>query len=827
MNEEEYQSGFVKPQGESEPDLVRRTEDPTRAKHLKKPSRLKMTGDTLASFLDNRKSGNLEKAFEKYNHDYNELRRIALEVNESKSEADSKGEFTDVKDKLEEYNAQVKRLAESAVKILLFDEDIQKIKFKIDKDIEKSAARALKVPPFLIGPLKYLSSAGRSYMKKVKEDKEHAQEKLEKEIAEVVAKNAREVVGLNPSGDNIEEAAQKTMGKEEAAMLASLSDIGDVRDSVVSELTAPTPDITPVDTTSTPVEPAKESDETVEKNSQVDAGLSRKKAKKQEQRDISIQEQAMAMLAYCMKNNSIFGVDLLQNSDKSKQKLVLYAKANNGKKYLNPDMLAEIMKNTDLSSEEKVSAYNDMVDYISFAQLWQEKASFREENNDVFAFIYDAVRNGYGEDTLLVKASRELSPEKQQVLKNVIDNNFALVRRTIDTFGKIFEKVKVDAEEKDDVEVKNAQVDAGIQNRRAKGKTPKEATQDGKDDSSSHEQEDAPSDEKPVEEQVTPSVESPKVEEPEETDKGKETDNKMTFGKLNDRIRELAELKESLQKSGLSDDKSKEAIEKIDNELATLVQRVSDLLDYDKDDEKVVQGPTANSEESEPKKETDTPVDAPVVTPENVDAPKTEEPVVKPTSKVVDDSDEYSKFWGELYGKILDDPDSEKKLSSLRSKGVDFDEVEEKYAVGRHRIDVRDSEERHDKLASETREATTKKADAQVTKARKYVINELLSTLGVVPREMIDEWDQYEEEKADLGQVLKNVSETKKEEYELAVEGLASTLSESGVRDVNDNEIDFKKAITDLLDDSKPQEHRKSAVSILKASTVGESKKTI
>lgn len=819
MNEEEYQSGFVKPQGESEPALVRRTADPTRAKHLKKPSRLKMTGDTLASFLDNRNSGNLEKAFEKYNHDYNELRRIALEVNESKSEADSKGEFTDVKDKLEEYNAQVKRLAESAVKILLFDEDIQKIKFKIDKDIEKSAARALRVPPFLIGPLKYLSSAGRLYMKKVKEDKEHAQEKLEKEIAEVVAKNAREVVGLNSSGDNIEEAAQKTMGKEEAAMLASLSDIGDVKDSVVSELTAPTPDVIPVDTTSTPAEPAKESNETVEKNSQVDAGLSRKKTKRQEQRELSVLEQAMTMLAYCMKNNSIFGVDLLQNSDKSKQKLVLYAKANNGKKYLNPDMLAEIMKNKDLSSEEKVRAYNEMVDYISFAQLWQEKASFKEstENSDVFAFIYDAVRNGYGKDTLLEKASHELSPEKQQVLKNVINNNFALVRRAIDAFSKTFEKVKVDSGEKDDVEVKNAQVDAGIQNRRAKGKKPQEATQDGKDDSSSPKQEEAPSEKKPAEEQVTPVAESATTEKP------KESDSKMTFRKLNDRIRELAELKESLQKSGLSDDKSKEAIEKIDNELEALVQRISDLLDYEKDDEKVVQSPAATSEETEPKKEADASIDKPVVTPAKATTPKTEEP----TSKEVDDSDEYSKFWGELYGKILDDPDAEKELSSLRSKGVDFDEVEEKYAVGRHHIDVRDSEERHDKLANETREATSKKADAQVTKARKYVINELLSTLGVVPREMIDEWDQYEEEKADLGQVLKNVSESKKEEYDLAVESLATTLSESGVRDVNDNEIDFKKAITDLLDDSKTQEHRKSAVSILKASTISESKKTI
>ena len=174
MNEEEYQSGFV-----------RRTSDPTRAKHLKKPSRLKMTGDTLKSFLGNRKSGNLEKAFEKYNREYNELRRIAIEVNDVKSEAESKDEFTDVKDKLEEYNAQVKRLAESAVRILLFDEDIQKIKFKIDKDVEKSTARALKVPPFLIGPLKYLSSAGRAYMKVVKEEKEQAQEKLEQEIENI------------------------------------------------------------------------------------------------------------------------------------------------------------------------------------------------------------------------------------------------------------------------------------------------------------------------------------------------------------------------------------------------------------------------------------------------------------------------------------------------------------------------------------------------------------------------------------------------------------------------------------------------------------------
>lgn len=813
MNDEEYQSGFVKPQGESESNLVRRTSDPTRAKHLKKPSRLKMTGDTLASFLDNRNSGNLEKAVEKYNHDYNELRRIALEVNESKSEADSKGEFTDVKDKLEEYNAQVKRLAESAVKILLLDQDIQKIKFKVDKDIEKSAARALKVPPFLIGPLKYLSSAGRAYMKAVKEGKEHAQEKLEKEIADVVAKNAREVVGLNPNGDNIEDAAQKTMGKEEAAMLTSLSNIGDIKDSVVSELTAPTTDVAPTDTTSVPVKPVEESNAPTKKNSQVDAGLSRKKTK--QQKDISVQEQAMVMLDYCMDFNNLFGVELLQNIDRSKQKLVLYVKYNNEKRYLNPDMLAEITKNTDLSQEEKLAFYEQTLDYVSFAQLWEKKASFAETNNDVFAFIYDAVKKGYGEDTLLVKASHELSPEKQQVLKSVVDNNFALVRRVVENFASSIESVK--AEEKDDGEVKNAQVDAGIQRRRSKGKITGESTQDSKDDSPSKGQEDVPSD-KQVEKQPAP------VDEPIKPEESKEDDNKITFRKLNDRIRELAELKENLQRSGLSDEKSKAAIAKIDNELETLVQRVSDLLDYDKTTEVSNQSPVVVEE---PKKNDE--VATPEVASDIVTNPTKEKPIIKETPKKVDDSDEYAKFWGELYGKILDDPDSERKLSAIEKKGVDFGEVEEKYAISRQRMDAdeRKFEENFKKIKDEIGKQTSEKADSQIAKAKNYVVGELLSSLGVVPRGMIDEWDQYDEQKADLAQVLKNVSESKKDEYGLAVEGLASTLAESGVKDVNGDEVDFQKAITDLLDDNRSKEQRKSAVSILKAVAIGDNQKTM
>ena len=103
----------------------------------------------------------------------------------------------------------------------------------------------------------------------------------------------------------------------------------------------------------------------------------------------------------------------------------------------------------------------------------------------------------------------------------------------------------------------------------------------------------------------------------------------------------------------------------------------------------------------------------------------------------------------------------------------------------------------------------------------------MLSSLGVVPRGMIDEWDQYDEQKADLGQVLKNVSESKKDEYGLAVEELAGTLAESGVKDANGEEVDFQKAITTLLADNDSKEQRKSAVSILKAVTLGNDQKTM
>ena len=194
---------------------------------------------------------------------------------------------------------------------------------------------------------------------------------------------------------------------------------------------------------------------------------------------------------------------------------------------------------------------------------------------------------------------------------------------------------------------------------------------------------------------------------------------------------------------------------------------------------------------------------------------------------MVDDSDEYSKFWGELYGKILDDPDGEKELSSMEKKGVDFDKVEEEYAIGRQHIDVRDSEDRHSELGEEIRQQTSEKANSKVEKAKKYVIGELLSSLGVLPRGMIEEWDQFDEQKADLGQVLKNVSESRKDDYDLAVEELASTLAESGATDVNGEEVDFKKAITDILDDKKSNDQRKSAVSILKAATTGDSQKTV
>ena len=137
--------------------FIRRTEDVTRAKKGSGPKKARYTGLSIASLRENIRLGRLEAKIAKYNREYEELWNLAKEVNSDRQDLEEgKVGFAEVSESIERYNKQARKLAEIGVQVMAFDKDIRKINLDIDSQV-----KAIRVPGFLIGPLRMLSAAGR------------------------------------------------------------------------------------------------------------------------------------------------------------------------------------------------------------------------------------------------------------------------------------------------------------------------------------------------------------------------------------------------------------------------------------------------------------------------------------------------------------------------------------------------------------------------------------------------------------------------------------------------------------------------------------------
>ncbi len=226
--------------------LVRKTEAPERAVKGSNPKKARYTGLSIASLRENIARGRIDSKIEKYNREFEKLKELASEVNQGRKEIEGKdGEelestYSDVMVNIERYNAQAKKLAKLGVQILAFDEDIQKITLAGD-----SAVKAIRVPGFLIGPLRMLTKAGREKARLEKEAK--AEKKvLEEQMFDAIVNTAQEAIG------------QEVEGNIDVAKFDSISTIGDAKEVALGAISGEgevAPPTTDVEETEVEVEP--------------------------------------------------------------------------------------------------------------------------------------------------------------------------------------------------------------------------------------------------------------------------------------------------------------------------------------------------------------------------------------------------------------------------------------------------------------------------------------------------------------------------------------------------------------------------------------------
>jgi len=215
MTEEEY--GSV--------GLVRETEAPERAVRESNPKKARYTGLSIASLRENIRIGRIKAKIEKYNKEFEKLKELAVEVNEKRLtesevvEGEEKEDaYSEVKRGIEKYNAQAKKLAKLGVKILAFDEDIQKITLA-----SESSVKAIRVPGFLIGPLRLLTKVGREQARLEKEAKQEKRV-MEEKMYDAIVATAQEAIGQEVEDDI------------NAEKFASLESVGTIKDIALDAL---------------------------------------------------------------------------------------------------------------------------------------------------------------------------------------------------------------------------------------------------------------------------------------------------------------------------------------------------------------------------------------------------------------------------------------------------------------------------------------------------------------------------------------------------------------------------------------------------------------
>ncbi len=410
----------------------------TTAKRSNKPKKAANTAQTHQGLLYNRSHGKLLKKIVKYNRAYNELQRLAENVNEARPMPDEESEefdYTEVKEAIDKYNVQARRLAKLGGQILAYTDNLSKIGFASNQ-----SARAIKVPGFLIGPLRMLTAVGREQAKKEKE--------MSKQIFDV----AQQAVGT-PEG-SIDEVLLNSLKTDE-------TDLG------LTPLDQPVPDIEETQSITPPsVEEESYREETEEeKRSQVDNAIARR-----------VQMENSPVVDESDVRTNIFNNlrNLSQNYATERFVVenhasdILLAKHDGVQTKVSPSQLGRML-NID---EDLAETYKTFVKMTKFSELWAktfgEEMAFTPDKQEVFNFLYD--NSEMDTETLLKTAQEQLSEESLADLQKIVSSDEETVKNGMEAINTCFKNENVD--ERTDVEVEeNVDVDEAERQRQlvAKG----------------------------------------------------------------------------------------------------------------------------------------------------------------------------------------------------------------------------------------------------------------------------------------------------------------------------------------------------------------------
>lgn len=452
MSEEYGNASFIRP-----------TEAPERAKRGSGPKKARYTGLSIASLRENIRMGRLEAKIAKYNREYEELWNLAKEVNSDRQELENGNVgYEEVSDSIKRYNAQAKRLAEIGVQVLAFDTDIKKINLSLDSQV-----KAIRVPGFLIGPLRMLTKAGRA---KAAAEKQVAAIKAqnEKVMYDAIVATAQDAIGQRPE-DTASKDGMMSLRPEELATTIK-TELGviepakveePVADPVVVEEKPVEPVVDPV------VEPAK-AEVTDDKKKAAVAGAMGAAYKKKA--DAKKKNTDVKKAVTAVKENDVFGIiksvndgyGLKMVEKQGKRAEMLYVRGPEKNVLLKPSELAQAAGITD--QKEAIELYKSFITFAKVARLWNVEAAkevvyynkegevvdpttidptqtvdlrpkyngaFDEDRKVLFDFVVTSVEAGLSEEELLTKAEADLTPEEAEIVSKVVKGNYGVVQSAV------------------------------------------------------------------------------------------------------------------------------------------------------------------------------------------------------------------------------------------------------------------------------------------------------------------------------------------------------------------------------------------------------------
>lgn len=430
--------------------FIRRTEDVTRAKKGSGPKKARYTGLSIASLRENIRLGRLEAKIAKYNREYEELWNLAKEVNSDRQDLEEgKVGFAEVSESIERYNKQARKLAEIGVQVMAFDKDIRKINLDIDSQV-----KAIRVPGFLIGPLRMLSAAGRE---RARAEKLAAEVKKQNEetMYDAIVAVAQNAIGQKPE-DIASKEGMMSLRPEELATTIKTG-LGMVEPVKVEEPVAEPAQ--PV--VEKPVEPAVEpvkADDSKKKAALAGAmGAAYKKKNAEVASAVSaIKEDDVFAIVGHVNNN--FGVKLIEKNGKAAE--MLYVRGPEKNVVLAPSEFAKMAGIESGNKEEIFGSYKSFIAVAKVAKLWRMNAAkevvyynrdgevvdtstidptttidlrasyvgaFDEDRKSLFDFVVTSIEDGLTEEELLAKANETLSQGDAEVVASVVKGNYAVL----------------------------------------------------------------------------------------------------------------------------------------------------------------------------------------------------------------------------------------------------------------------------------------------------------------------------------------------------------------------------------------------------------------